>query len=602
MGRRRTVEAARCFSHPGSSVVAVGRIATSTGVLQRYRCTPVVGAVHKFSVPIGGDQTLQALRVLAKPPACPKHPEGAVVRAGTYGKKTSKPRQLYMCTPAEGPSHRFAPPLPRDHVHEGEEHCEHCDELRGIHRGETAVARRHSWSTQIVVRGLEQLASGASYSEVSLWAKKMSDTNRTRTTKTATSTEPATTKRTTKTTTKATTGAAKNAGKKSKNDAETTTVAVGDDETKPKKKSRAASASRNAWHIAADWVEAFSPVIYTEVDAGLRARALAERARLDALIHEGKPLVRPQVVLIDDVPVFGRSLDGKTRSRRDAGYFVLVLAELDWGEVDDDEPFVVPDPTLKLRLVRVMAKSNTAAWRLVFDELGYVPDFLVADAGTGIAAAINAHFDKTRTKFIPSVWHLGQAVELALHGAPGAFSVESGVKVLVDPLAHHMRKLNRSSGVLEDVAAWKTWWDGLEKLLRTMRLPAEKVKARRKSYEPLMASVIPHIAYDRNLPVSTGGLETLIARQVRPLLAMRRTAFANIERTNALFDLVVAKQHGAFDRPADVAKLLRADAETHHGWSVPLRGVADPRPKGGSYSSLRDITLLATLAEQRGLT
>jgi hypothetical protein len=30
--------------------------------------------------------------------------------------------------------------LPRDHVHDGEEHCDHCDELRGIHRGEHSAA------------------------------------------------------------------------------------------------------------------------------------------------------------------------------------------------------------------------------------------------------------------------------------------------------------------------------------------------------------------------------------------------------------------------------------------------------------------------------
>jgi hypothetical protein len=50
-----------------------------------------------------------------------------------------------------------------------------------------------------------------------------------------------------------------------------------------------------------------------------------------------------------------------------------------------------------------------------------------------------------------------------------------------------------------------------------------------------------------------------------------------------------------------VVKLLRSDASPHGGWTVPLRSVADPRPLGGSYSSLRDATLLASVAEQRRL-
>jgi len=85
------------------------------------------------------------------------------------------------------------------------------------------------------------------------------------------------------------------------------------------------------------------------------------------------------------------------------------------------------------------------------------------------------------------------------------------------------------------------------------------------------------------------------------LLSMRRSGFGNIERTNNLFDLVVAREHEAFDDPSAVAALLRGDAGPHGGWTVPLRAVADPRPRGGRYSSLRDATLLASLATERGL-
>jgi hypothetical protein len=70
--------------------------------------------------------------------------------------------------------------------------------------------------------------------------------------------------------------------------------------------------------------------------------------------------------------------------------------------------------------------------------------------------------------------------------------------------------------------------------------------------------------------------------------------------TNLLFDLVVAAHHGAFDDHAAVARLLRADTTVHDGRTVALRSIADPRPRRGSYSSLRDTTLLNDLARQKG--
>jgi hypothetical protein len=104
-----------------------------------------------------------------------------------------------------------------------------------------------------------------------------------------------------------------------------------------------------------------------------------------------------------------------------------------------------------------------------------------------------------------------------------------------------------------------------------------------------------------HLPVSAGGLETLIRENIDPALALR-TQFGNIERTNSLFDLVVARTHGAFDDLSAVAHQLRADVEAHDGWTVALRAFDDPQPDVGRYSSLRDVTLLATLARERGLT
>ncbi len=64
----------------------------------------------------------------------------------------------------------------------------------------------------------------------------------------------------------------------------------------------------------------------------------------------------------------------------------------------------------------------------------------------------------------------------------------------------------------------------------------------------------------------------------------------------------------AFARQDQLVRALRADAEGRvgrrdlRGYAVSLRTIDDPQPESGRYSSLRDASLLASLAESRGLT
>ena len=558
MGRRREVATARCVKHPESYVVAQRVYETGSGRRRQYRCTPTVGERHWFSVAAReGDA---AVRGWSPPPGCPDHPGSRVVRNGTYGKTTGKRRQRYRCTPTDGSdAHTFTPPLPREHVHGGHEQCDHCDEHRGVHHGETSVARTHSWNTRTVARALEMLAAGESYAATSRWALRTSGSDHRR------------------------------------------VRVVLDDDGNSVLAPDAASEARRSWHIAADWCEAFGPVVYADVDARLRAHALKERERLDELLAAGTPLEHPQVILLDEVPVYGRTLERRRRSRRDDGFWLLVLAELRWPATSGD-PFAFGggSPRIALRHVRAMPKSNTPAWRLVFDELGYQPDFIVADAATSIASAIREHCDPERTRFIPSLWHLTRAVEADLLRIRKATVLGDDGPVLISPLAEHLRRLGRHSGVLADATSWSAWWDELLELLRTHRLPVEKFLGHRKRYEPAMATALT-AASASQVPLSTGGLETLIDTQVKRLLTPRRTAFGNLERTNILFDLVVARQHGEFDNLGATAALIRDDTLAHDGYTVPLRSIADPRPHGGSYSSLRDVTLLNEVARAKGL-
>lgn len=546
------METARCGQHPGSLVVSVGTRQRSDGLSRRYRCTPAAGKPHTFTVRITEDKRPAAW---SPPPPCPEHPGSKVVRNGTYGVTTEKKRQRYRCAPPDGSKpHAFTPPLPRDHVHEGNESCEHCEELRGVHHGETAAARRHSWSTRVVARGLQRLAEGASYAEVGRWARRVTGSERRR-----------------------------GVSDQVEGEEEVTTAST------KRRVSPASRAARNAWHIAADWTEVFGPVVWNEVDGDLRKAAYSERERLDDLMEANQPIDYPQVLLLDDQPVYGRDLDDRRR-RRDAGYYVLVAGEVSW---DNNEPVT------RLRLARALAKSTTAAWFLILDEIGYEPDFIVADNGTGLVAAVNRYCG-SRTVFVPSVWHLINRIEGALYKVPNAFSYGPAGRELVSELAAHLRRLHRGSRVLSSVKEWEQWWDDLEALMRARKLPVDAVRAQRKYEFDAVAAAIPHLVAHPEVPISTGGLETLLTRHIKPLLSMRRTGFANLERTNRLMDLAVANHHNAFDDLADVVKLLRDDANAWGGWTAPLRAIADPRPPGDTNSSLRDQTLLNDLAAQRG--
>ena len=631
----------------------MGAMVTTTGQRWRFRCLPDRSKQHTFSVAADtlGQPPAQPApkRQRAAPPPCEQHAsvEHRVIRYGRYASSTPQPRQRYRCirkvldddgSPVlddQGKPtlirHVFTPALPRNHVHQAEAGCAECEELRGAHHGETAVARRHTWPTRTVARGLMELSQGGSYADVSNWALRTAEADAARFVELVrqgvSSLEAAATVEVEAAALAVAEAAAVQAPSiaavkprrraggrlwirgRGNPAAELAPAADPTDEqdaaVKPKVKNPRTAQANNVWHVAADWCEAFSPVVFEEVERRLRANAVSERARLDALLAAGLPLDGPQVLLVDDLPVYGRSNARGGRSRRDEGFFLLVAAEMFWGPSPQD-PMTALDRSLKLRVIRAMPNSNAPAWRLLFDELDYAPDFIVADAGTGIARAIETHFDPSRTTFVPSLWHVARSVRLGLADTPGALVAGPTGKALRTELADHLAKFSRA-GALVNVASWTLWWDELESLCVGLGLPRDKVRTRRKNYEEPFATAIARLVMHPEVPVSTGGLEKVMSKRVEPLLAMRRTGFANIERTNRLFDLVIAREHGAFDDLTAVVALLRKDAEAavgrngKAGWTVPLRGIADPRPSDGRYSSLRDAMLVVELAEHRGL-
>jgi hypothetical protein len=532
---------------------------TKQGLRQKFVCRPVGHAEHGFSMLVAAGEVTTP--VWMPPPPCPEHPAGRVVRDGLYGASSERPRQRYRCYPnSDREFHRFTPPLPREHVHSGDEACAQCEEFRGMHHGEPSISRKQSWSSRLVAETLRDLSRGMTYADASVRMRRVTKRTRTRSMP-----------------------------------------------NPPKNAYTGSRWSKNAWHIAADWCETFSPVLWDHVEEQFRQRTveLQERAAARALAGEANPT--PSMIVIDDIPVHARAVDadGAKVARRD--YFVLVVGEVVWGGGGARGGRL--ERTVSLRLVRAYPSNDHHAWKLLFDELGYSPDFILADAGKGIMKAVR-EFYKGSAVFIPSVYHAREAVEKGLWETTGAKDSRSpkGVRELRPELAEHMAGLRRKRLATMTVAAWAEWWDELEAILTRLGLPLEKTLRRRRNYEQPIAEVLPLIAAYPQLPISTGGLETTMHKRIEPILANRAHAFANIERTNRLFDLVVCNDNDLFDDMTEVISLLRADSAAHDGWSTPLREVADPqpprqpgKPRPERYSSLRDPQLMRDIARSRGL-
>lgn len=550
MAKRRGGPVAVCPvpEHAGSHVVSHARRETSSGVRQVFRCTAAGHERHFFSVVAGS----VPMPVWSPPPACPDHPGGYVVRDGRYARSTEKPRQRYRCYPDRDDRsvwHRFTPVLPRDHVHAGEDRCDACEELRGTHRGDTTISRRHSWAVGVVADGLRDLARGATYADVSVRARDATERTRTRVTKQKQATK------------------------------------------------------RNYWHTAADWVETFSPVLWTHTEAKFRAElaaAVAARAELEAF---GAPNPTPIAIVIDDQPISAKALSVGRRRMGRPDWFVLVVAEILWDASSGDL-----HRRQRLRLVRGLPRNDHMAWKLVLDELGYTPDIVIADGDDSQLKAIRELWGSATT-WIPSLFHVRSNVALALLDTPGTWTkdTDTASKDLLPELDDHLALLSRETITELDAGHWARWWNELEEIVVRVGAPLDKVANSRRQHEAVVANALPTVAKYPQLPLSTGGLEVAIRQRIAPVLSGRAHVFGNLERTNRLFDLVVCNDDGLFDKMPTVIDLLRSDSVANDGWSTPLREVTDPQPPTasrfvGRYSSLRDPLLIRDVARSRGLS
>ena len=532
-GRPRSVARARCPKpeHKGSHTVSTGTYETKSGRRQRYRCHPLTGDAHTFTVVLThpGPRT----RNDEPPPPCPRGHVGKVHLNGTYGIRSQEPRQSYRCIPDDGSKpHKFAALLPRDHVHSGNADCASCRELRGIHRGETAVARRHTWSTRIVVRGLEKLAAGETYLSVTQWALRV-----------------------------------EGAGKRSIKGVSDTPAA----ELKRR---------RQRWHVAADWCEAFSPVIWNDLTAKMTAETTRARE------------AGAQVVWLIDSTSFGgrRVQEGLNGGATGERFVLLALTEqFVGGDGINQEP--------RLRLVRGLPNRTTQAWQLVLSEPGYAPDFVVSDADAGQLGAVASLFPQA--VIIPCLFHLRRSLEDSLADVPAAYIGPRNNRELHPSLRAHLSKMTGREHV-KDPAGIALWWNQWEDLHRQLGVPTDRLYRQRDQRELIMLAAASSLRTHPKLPLSVGALEATQNTVIRPAFAGRAAGFGNVERTNALLDLIVARQRFVFDDLNHVADLLRGDVLAADGTATPVRWVEDPQPKRVKYASLRDPGLVLDLAEQRG--
>ncbi len=646
MGRPRTHAQIRCpvRGHNRSHVVRWGSWVAADGFTRaKYRCTPIGAAVHFFSTLVdpGGTPTVA---VVSTPPSCPDpdHTGSRILRDGTYARGGASPRQRYVCEPQrpegwERPEgwdpdlfswrsksdpfarHRFTPSLARAHVHRGVETCEVCSGVTDVHQGRSVVARRHRWNLEVVGQALIELAKGASYAEVSRWARTQvepEDEEPRWPTVDAFGEPPETDDATPDETgddrgkllrlrpaTSADVGGeAELAGDAWASGSSLRYVVVSRSTPGPadgpepgREKNPKSAIAHNVWHQSADWCEVFSPVLWQPWHERAVTEAQARRAVLDGLREQGTPLDLPQVLLLDEVPVYdsSRVTGGEPNYR----FRILIAAEVLWRE--DKRKKVYRD--IRLRLVRALPTNDNWAWKLVLDELGYVPDYVVSDGGTGINAALGTHLG-SQTVLIPSQFHVHTTVHEALVHTPGAWEkTGNAARKPIDELQGYLDELHKGGHPYTSAEAWQLWWDELYARMNELGLPLDRIEYRRRNYEQPYLDALPHLLANPRLPVTTGGLETLIKRRIKPVLTGRTHGFTNIERTNRLLDLVTLYDNNQLRNAHHVAARLRADNEATFGWAAPVRLVNDPSGStpDNRYKSLLDQTLPKTLVASR---
>lgn len=460
--------------------------------------------------------------------ARPGEPKAPATGAGRR-KHPAVAKQRYRCTPVHGEPHTFTPRLPRQAVVAGET-CPACGQGRCVHRGETVVARGHRYPTWVVAEALRELGGGQSYGAVSVRAFERLGGGQ----------------------------------------SDLLARMTGDtDAPGPGQGNR-----KNAWRLAADWTELFAPVLW---EPWARQR-IAEVERVLELPARQRPA---SLVVIDDIPVFRTQ---KVRGRAEQKFAVLAAFEV-------FVPREQRPAEHRLRLLRAFPRHDGSAYRLLLNELGYTPDFVLSDGATGIFQAVRSTLRTGGRSFQPmlSAYHVRRHLRrlfatLRSRGDfhPGELDVDLETWMFC-----------------ASTSAWQTWWSQFEARARAQGLSPSAWNTKWvQRYKPVFDAQMPVLDELGAAPRTSGALEAVLHSTIKPSVVSRARGFGNLVRTNRVLDLMVLAANNQLDNTAALTATLRGDAEQHAGFAAPTRSIVDT----GTYRSLTDPATLDDLVSAAGLT
>ncbi len=513
--------------HTSSVVVRNGTRKVAGVTYQRYLCRPNNRDAAHTLKSFTSGDAQPEPAPYSPPEKCPSHPLSRTVRDGKTKTTRGVERQRYHCYPNNGDADHRFTPVLSRLAVDHGETCPECSRGRGVNQGDTNVAHGHKFTTRVVAAALIKLADGDSYGSTAVWAKRQMN------------------------------AIAEHSGGRITSSSHA------------KSKER-----KNSWRLAADWVETFSPVLF-------EPWAAAARADVDAGF--ALPTKDRQVVslLLDDLPIFEKANKGSGSRQR----FSVLAASESFIDLDKGERVT------RLRLLRAYPDHTGDAYKLVLAELGYVPDIVLADGGTGIGAAAR-WLEKSNP---------GKPFQVCL----SAYHLRAQLR---RQLGHLMTKYGFAPGDLSDrllnwsfsssSVAWQNWWSDYEQRLHAQQIPTSSWPRKWiDEVKPRVDEQMPILDESHVLPRSTGSLEATLFDIVKPSMTARGQGFGNLERTNRLLDLMTLRANGALDNLQSVTEALVADARRNDGYAPPVRSIADIR----MVRSLLDETTTERLVKQAGL-
>ncbi len=290
---------------------------------------------------------------------------------------------------------------------------------------------------------------------------------------------------------------------------------------------------KDAWRRAADLLEVFEPTLWADWTESLKAEP------------PFTPVPgAPRVVLLADLPVFGRIGDARSTQR-----FAIIAV---------GEALHVPGSTnvrpVRLRQLLALPNRKEDAYKLALDGLGYVPDFVVADGGKGIRPAVDALATRADQNivFVISADHMALQLNRAIKKAKKAQpALQVGdLNALVD-----------NFHVVSSENAWIKWWKDYERRLSAHNVPLGGWPTKwKKDYYQLVLDQLRAVAPFPDIPRSTGAPEALIGVDIKTSFERRGGGFGNLARTNQLTEAMVLHANRYFADLDHVVEVLRHDA------------------------------------------